>query len=216
MTEGRESTSVTHSSFVSLSKKWVTEMITMGLTRVASPTENAECFRQFARWMVTTAGRERSFHSTWRAAAGYFEAAGKTNFTKLPAMKALFRELVDMIGSEGQPATHGTRRMLRAALEMVSGKKPYLRERETVLLVNEAIGCLRAGESCGSVEKHGLAANDCCVLRDIESGEISVELKLHDAKTRMGRYVNMAPRLPRRGSRSPRPTLNCSRPMASR
>eukprot|EP00964_Phaeocystis_antarctica_P124242 scaffold87917_cov42-Phaeocystis_antarctica.AAC.1 len=36
-------------------------------------------------------------------------------------------------------ATHGTRRMLRAALEMVSGKKPYLRERETVLLVNEAI-----------------------------------------------------------------------------
>ena len=58
--EGRESTSVTHSSFVSLPEKGVAEiLLTMGLSRVASPTENAESFRQFARWMDTT---ERDAH----------------------------------------------------------------------------------------------------------------------------------------------------------
>ena len=192
MTEGRESTSVSHSSFVALSEKWVTEMLSQGLTRVASPTENAESFRQFALWVVTTAGRERSFATIWRAAAGYFEAAGKTNFTKLPQMKALFRELDDMIGSESQPATHGTRRMLLACLRKVLEKRDYLRVRETVLLVNEGVGCLRAGESCGAVEGHGLSANDCFVLSDINSRELSVELKLHDSKTHFPRYINMA------------------------
>ena len=58
------------------------------------------------------------------AAAGYFEAAGKTNFTKMPAVKALLRELDDLIGTESQPfpTTHGTRRMLRAALAYVGQK----------------------------------------------------------------------------------------------
>ena len=38
MTEGCESTSVTHSSFVSLPEKGVAEiLLTMGLSRVASP-----------------------------------------------------------------------------------------------------------------------------------------------------------------------------------
>ena len=192
LTEGRESTSVTHSSFVALSEKWVAEMMALGLSRIASPTENPESFRQFARWMVTTAGRERSFRTTMRAAAGYFEAAGKTNFTKLPEVKALFRQLDDMIGTEGQPATHGTRRMLLAALAKTGEKKPFLRVRETVLLVNEAVGCLRATESSAAVEGHGLAANDCFVLQDEETGVLSVELKVHDSKTHFPRYVNMA------------------------
>ena len=195
LTEGRESTSATHSAFVTLSEKWVNEMLAMGLTRVASPTENSESFRQFARWMVTTAGRQRSMRTTMRAAAGYFEAAGKTNFTKMPAVKALLRELDDLIGTESQPTTHGTRRMLRAALAYVGQKwanKPHMRARETVLLINEAVGCLRATEACSAVEKHGLSANDCFVLRNHGTGEISVELKVHDSKTHLARWVNMA------------------------
>jgi len=195
LTEGRESTSATHCAFVTLSEKWVAEMLTLGLTRVASPTENAESFRQFARWMVTTAGRERSMRTTMRAAAGYFEAAGKTNFTKMPAVKALLRQLDDMIGTESQPTTHGTRRMLLAALSFVSDRwsnKPFLRVRETALLINESVGCLRATEACSAIEKHGLSANDCFVLQNRETNEVTVELRVHDSKCHLARWVNMA------------------------
>ena len=85
---------------------------------------------------VTTSGRERSFVTIMRSAAGYFEKAGKPNFTKDRAVKALFKELEDMIGTEPQPRTHCTRRMLCAALLHIARKhknKPYLRVRETVV-----------------------------------------------------------------------------------
>ena len=195
LTLGRESTNATHLSFVRLTEKWVAEKKAQGLTRVLSPTENLECFRQFARWMVVNTDRERSFRSTMRAAAGYFEAARKTNFTKDPRVKALFRELDDLIGTEPQPMTHGTRRMLVQGLRFIAekyAKKPYLRAREAVSIINESVGCLRATESCAAVEKHGLAANDCFLLQDMHSGEVSVELKVHDSKTGFPRWVNMA------------------------
>ena len=52
------------------------------MRRLASPAENRESFKNFAKWMVITAERERSFTTTMRAAGGYFERAKKTNVTK--------------------------------------------------------------------------------------------------------------------------------------
>ena len=195
LTEGREATSATHSAFVTLAEKWVAEKGAQGVRRIASPAENRESFKNFAKWMVITAERERSFTTTMRAAGGYFERAKKTNFTKDPEVKALIRELEDKIGSTAQPRTHGTRRMLVEALRYVAAthqNRPYLRARETVSMINESVGCLRAVESCAAVEKHGLAANDCFVLQDVHTGVVSVELKVHDSKTHFSRYINMA------------------------
>ena len=87
--------------------------------------------------------------------------------------------------------------MLTEALKYVATthkNKPYLRARETVSMINESVGCLRAVESCAAVEKHGLAANDCFILQDIHTGVVSVELKVHDSKTHFSRYINMWPR----------------------
>ena len=195
LTEGREATSATHSAFATLAEKWVAEKGAQGVRRIASPAENRESFKNFAKWMVITAERERSFTTTMRAAGGYFERAKKTNFTKDPEVKALIRELEDKIGSTAQPRTHGTRRMLVEALKYVASthrNRPYLRARETVSIINESVGCLRAVESCAAVEKHGLAANDCFVLQDVHTGVVSVELKVHDSKTHFSRYINMA------------------------
>lgn len=195
LTEGREATSATHSAFVTLSEKWVAEKLQQGMRRIASPTENLESFKQFAKWMVITADRERSFLTTMRAAGGYFERAGKPNFTKDPAVKALVKELEDKISTDSQPRSHGTRRMLREAIAYIEdthGEKPYMMVREKVGTINEAVGCLRAVESCAAVEKHGLSANDCFILRDLQTGEVSVELKVHDSKTHFSRYVNMS------------------------
>ena len=130
-----------------------------------------------------------------RSAGGYFVGAGKPNFSTLPSVKALFKELDDIHGTEAQPMTHGTRRMLvaiiRDTLPRLYGRKPYLLVRETVDTLNNSVGCLRATESVGAVEGHGLAANDCFILKDLGTGEVSVELKLHDSKTHFDRWINM-------------------------
>jgi len=112
LTEGREATSSTHSAFVTLTEKWVAEKLQQGVRRIASPTENKESFKNFAKWMVLTADRERSFETTMRAAGGYFTRATKPDFTKEPEVKALISELKDKISTAPQPRTHGTRRML--------------------------------------------------------------------------------------------------------
>ena len=81
LTEGREATSATHSAFVTLAEKWVAEKGAQGVRRIASPAENRESFKNFAKWMVITAERERSFTTTiggrrrvgrgrWRMVAG--------------------------------------------------------------------------------------------------------------------------------------------------
>ena len=192
----RERTAVGHQTFVNLTEKWVSEKKGQGLSRVLSPTCSLESFKQFASWMVLTADRARSFETTMRAAAGYFEGTGSTNFTKEPSMKRAIKELCDLHGTEGQPMTHGTRRMLSITFNQLLPrkylKKRFLLLRERVSLINEAVGCLRATESCSAIEGHGLEANSCFVLRDLSTGEVSVEAKIRDSKTKLDRWVNMA------------------------
>lgn len=190
----REKTAVGHQTFVNLTEKWVNEKKEQGLTRVLSPTASRESFKQFASWMVLTADRARSFETTMRAAGGYFEGTGSTNFTKELGMKRVIKELCDLHGTEGQPMTHGTRRMLTATFNEILprkyARKPYLLQRERVSLINEAVGCLRATESCSAIEGHGLEANSCFVIRDLATGEVSVEVKVRDSKTKLDRWVN--------------------------
>ena len=196
LTLGRDTTSAGHQTFVSLTEKWVEEKKAQGLVKILSPTENLESFKSFACWMILRADRERSFRTTMRAASGYLTLTHKPDFTKDKYIKRLFRELNDICGTEAQPMTHGTRRMLAEALyryiPAMYSHKPNLLCRERVQLAAESVGCLRATESCMAVEGHGLAANDCFILKDSVSDEVSVELKIHDSKTGMDRWVNMA------------------------
>ena len=193
---GREGTATTHQSFVSLTGKWVAEKRRQGLTKILSPTESLASFKQFASWMVLDADRARSMRTTMRAAAGYFEGAAKPNFTKDASVKKLLNELDDIHGTEAQPMTHCTRRMLREMLYTVIPQRfaraPLLAARESVAVIQESVGCLRATESLQAIEKHGLCANDVFLLRDQSTGEVSVELKLHDSKTGYNRWINMS------------------------
>ena len=161
-----------------------------------SPVDSLDSFKSFASWMVISTDRARSFTTTMRAAAGYLKATSRPSYTTDPTVKMLVKELEDIHGTESQPMTHGTRRMLVAALGTViprmRSKAPLLSVRDRVNTINESVGCLRVGESLGAVEFHGLSANDCFILKDLSSGEITVELKVHDSKTKLDRWVNMA------------------------
>ena len=57
-------------------------------------------------------------------------------------------------------------------------------------MIAESVGCLRSSESCNATQSHGLSAHSCFILQDLSTGEISVEVKVHDTKTKMDRYVN--------------------------
>ena len=196
LTLGRETTAATHDAFVRLTEQWVASRKEAGISKILSPVDSLESFKQFAAWMVLKADRARSLTTTMRAAGAYFAATGRQNFTLDKAVKKLLTELDDLHGTESQPMTHGTRRMLQAIIFDILPKqysaKPRILEREKVTTVNESVGCLRACESLGAVESHGLAANDCFILKEVATGEVSVEVKLHDSKTKFERWINMS------------------------
>ena len=195
LSTGREGTSANHEAFVRLTEQWVAEKKAHGLRKILSPTENMESFRSFLSWMVLTADRARSLETTWRSAGGYFEGTSKRNFTKDKGVIALHKTLADLHGHTSQPMTQGTRRMVQMILFDILprrfGKLPYIRLRDQVNTIAEAVGCLRSSESCNAIQSHGLAANSCFILSDLTTGEVSVEVKVHDTKTKMDRYVNM-------------------------
>ena len=52
-------------------------------------------------------------------------------------------------------------------------------------------GC-RVGEVSGAGQGHGVLANDVAILRDLDTGFTTVEMKLEHSKTGFSRYMNIA------------------------
>ena len=87
--------------------------------------------------------------------------------------------------------------MLRSAIHEVIPRlwadQPMIQARETVNLINEAVGALRVGESCnGGGEGYGLDANNTMIVTNAQTGEVTMEVYLKCSKTHLGRWVDMA------------------------
>ena len=125
-------------------------------------------------------------------------ATARPPLMKDSGIKAMIKELADTSGSKAQPMTIGTTRMLRAALHDVIPRlwadQPLIQARESVNLINEAIGALRVGESCnGGGEGYGLDADNTMIVTNLATGEVTTwELYLKCSKTHLGRWVDMA------------------------
>ena len=67
--------------------------------------------------------------------------------------------------------TIGTVRMLSASIHRVIpeefGHQPFIETRETINLINEALGCLRGSESCSGVDGYGLLTNNTCIITNL-------------------------------------------------
>ena len=113
------------------------------------------------------------------------------------SVKALVKELNDSHGTSRQPMTIGTKLMLGHSIHDIIprfwAKLPLIACRNSVNLINEAIGALRVAESCnGGSEGYGLDANNTFIVTDKATGEVTIELYLQDSKTKLPRWVDMA------------------------
>ena len=168
LTTGRQATAAGHERFSRLADLFVAQQVQRGFTKMLPPQDSLESMKAFISWMVLDQDRAREFETVMRQAAGFLVATARPPLMKDSGIKAMIKELVDTSGSKAQPMTIGTTRMLRAAIHEVIPRlwadQPMIQARETVNLINEAVGALRVGESCnGGGEGYGLDANNTMI-----------------------------------------------------
>lgn len=98
-----------------------------------------------------------------------------------------------MHGEESRPRTASTRRMIRLLFESIIVRlipKPLLCARARLFLALEVMCGLRVSEVLGGGDGHGLLANHLVILRNLSTGEESVEGLLEHSKTKHRRWVN--------------------------
>ena len=127
-------------------------MVTRGFTKILAPQDSLESMKGFLTWMVLEEQRALEFETMTRQAAGYLSATGRPALMADRSVKALVKELNDSHGTSRQPMTIGTKLMLGHSTHDIIprfwAKLPLIACRNSVNLINEAIGALRVAESC--------------------------------------------------------------------
>ena len=194
MSIGAEATGASFADYVGLEKKF---MIHCGdfCGDMMLPRDSSESFKSFLLWLVTSADRALSLDSLWRTAGSVMvRTRGRdANLTKDADVVAFYKDLREAHGLESSPRTAATQRMVRLLFDSVLEKqieKSFLLRRTRLWLALEIMCGLRVGEAMGGGDHHGLLADDVKLLRHLETGQISVEAKLHHSKTKFKRWVN--------------------------
>ena len=199
LASGAEGTAKGRAEFARLERLWVALVVakdpTLPVGAVVMPRHSEESFISFLRWLVTDGDRARSFQTHFRSAAGALAILdGVQNWTLLPRVKAVVKELTSKLGVTAVPDTHVTRRILSVlfsqTLRQVSAA---LRTKTRWLAVLEVMAGVRVGEACGGGDGHGALANHLSFMNPVNSTSESdefCELWIPDSKTCFPRYVN--------------------------
>ena len=206
VTNGAVSTASGRSQFENLELLWMHDVGGRSVARLKMPRDNVEAFISFMWWLVRDAGRARSFATVMRAAGAVMTMTERVDFTKMPRVKAIHKEIQKVCAVEPHPCTPTTRVIIVRALDVTiprlcTSRNPYiqayLRARTKMLLVLELPCGARVGEAVGNGgEGHGLAAVDTC-LQGESVGRLATSDKLgetfeicvRDSKTGPGRYA---------------------------
>ena len=201
MNTGAEGTAAGYAEFTRLEREWISSQSGGGEIEASAlryPRHSIESFIAFTHWLVTEAGRGRSFATIMRSAGGVMSKLSLENWTTHKRVKAVFKELERTHGVEVEPCTAVTRRLLSLMLDRTikaqCKSSERIEKRTKVLLVLEVMGGVRVGEACGGGDGHGALAPNLSIMRPVgESsggpGEVC-ELYLEDSKTGFPRYVN--------------------------
>ena len=163
------------------------------VAHLVSPLDDPTVFQVFLLWLVTKRGRALSLDTVWRSAGSLMGRTGRPNLTKSGECKAFYEELRQMHGEESHPRTATTRRMIRLLFESIIVRmvpKALLAARACLFIALEVMCGLRVGEVLGGGDGHGLLANHLVILRNLSTGEESVEGLLEHSKTKHRRWVN--------------------------
>ena len=192
LTTGREATGAGLADLVKLLGGFRTSLGEL-VGPLVSPLDDSTVFQMFLLWLVTKRGRALSLDSLWRSAGSLMGRTGRTNLTKQGECKAFYEELRQMHGEESHPRTASTRRMIRLLFESIIARlvpKPLLCARARLFIALEVMCGLRVSEVLGGGDGHGLLANHLVILRNLSTGEESVEGLLEHSKTKHRRWVN--------------------------
>ena len=200
LTTGAEGTAAGHAEFARLERLWLGHVAArqagVPFSDFVLPRHGLESFISFLRWLVTDAGRARSFVTIVRSAAGVLAAdPALTNWTTLPRVKAIVKELSACAGVTSVPDSHATRRILSLMYEAIDRTlATALQKRTRVLADLEVLGGVRIGEACEGTGCHNAISNHLCIMRKVgtEVGDESesCELFIEDSKTYYSRYSN--------------------------
>ena len=160
--------------------------------RLVSPLDDPGVFQMFLLWLVVKKERALSLDTVWRSAGSLMGRTGRPNLTKSAEVKAYYENLRELHGEESHPRTALTRRMVRLLFDSVLEKfigKSLLLKRTRLFLALEVMMGLRVGEVLGGGDGHGLLANNLVILRNLTTGEESVEALIEHSKTKHRRWV---------------------------
>ena len=202
LTCGAETTARNLTEFEKLSRAWVSAMAD-GSTDVAmdiiEPAHGEESFIAFLNWLVTDAGRARSFITLVRSFAIVLSKMEAVVWTSRPRVKAVVKEIAESLGLEPEPCVLLSRQIIRIGIEETIPSVCHMRYilmRTYALLTCELAGGLRVGEATGGGEGHGLLANYCCLAYPSDPGKFNLKevvvFSLEDSKTKFGRRMAVA------------------------
>ena len=200
LTTGAETAAKNLTEFERLQRLWLADMAAddpRGGADIIEPAHGEESFIGLLSWLVTDAGRARSFVTLVRGFAIALAKMQLPVWPSKPRVKAVIKELTAQLGLDPEPCVLLSRAIIRLALEVTIPKRckssRYLLTRTYVQLAMELAGGLRVGETTGAGEGHGLLANHCVIATPEDPGEFDIRemvvMTLEDSKTQFGRVV---------------------------
>ena len=201
MSQGKETTAAGYAEFSALEERYALGMgMVLADNALKMPRHSEEAFKNFLTWFVQDAGRARSVESMVRTAGALMVKTQLTDHTKSKSVKAHIKELMSGASMEHEPSTTATPNMLKMIVEKLVDERfsdPFIAARDKVQVIVEGVGGCRIGEVVGGGDRHGLLANNTCILEDpnAEQGSICstvVEMKLEHSKTGYSRYLDIA------------------------
>ena len=157
---------------------------------VAMPRHSPEMFAAMLGWIGENK-KVADINGFMRNFSGALSKWELEDFTSKGEIKRMVKEVEKMRDHQPMPQTITTTTVYREMFHVVLPTKFHglLLQRWQAMMVLEAPGGLRVGEVTGEV--HGLLANDVQFLRDTETKEVFVDVKVVDSKTGMPRFLSM-------------------------
>ena len=125
---------------------------------MAKPMDNAASLVAMLLWMSRT-GRGSQL-----SCQGYMTATGRDDLFVMVEVKKAVKKIKDINPGVPQPVTSGTRKLARAALDLIPtiASTKFIPHREVFLLAAECVTGARIGELVGAQVGHGVFAHHYC------------------------------------------------------
>ena len=133
---------------------------------IAKPVDNPAALAAMLLWMAKT-GRGSQLDSFILSCQGYIKATSRDDLFGMVEVKKVVKKIKAINPGVSQPVTTGTRKLARAAFDLIPkiASTNFIAARELFMLAAECVTGARIGELAGAQVGHGAFANHYAFLR---------------------------------------------------